>query len=105
MTLAGPISFRSPDDHARMTFTAQLPAGELHGCVIDYLVRRPHQRLLWGSVAGQITGATGSLRRYVGLGFAMSGLTSIDAIDRMHGSIESDVGPDPSAHLAPRDLC
>jgi hypothetical protein len=105
VTLAGPISFRSPDDHARMRFTAQLPAGQLRGCVIESLARRPHRRYLWGSVAGQITGATGSLRRYVGLGFSMSGLTSIDAIDRMHGSIESDVGPDRSAHTVPRDLC
>jgi hypothetical protein len=102
VALAGPISFRSPNDHARMAFIAQLPGGELRGCVIDYLVRRPHQRFLWGSVAGQITGATESLRRYVGLGFSMSGLTSIHAIDRMHGSIESDVA---SAHAAPRDLC
>jgi hypothetical protein len=102
VTLAGPISFRSPDDHARMLFTARVPSGELHGCVIDFLVRRPHRRFLWGSVAGQITGATRSLRRYVGLGFGMSGLTSMDAIDRFHGGIESDVAP---AHAAPRDLC
>ncbi len=105
VTLAGPISFRSPDDHARMTFTAQVPVGQLHGCAIDFLVRRPHQRFLWSSVAGQITGATGSLRRYVGLGFELSGLTSTDAPDRMHGSIESTVGPNRSAHPAPRDLC
>lgn len=102
VTLAGPISFRSPFDHARMTFTAQVPAGKLHGCVIDFLVRRPHRRFLWRAVAGQITSATQSLRRYVGLGFGMYGVTSMDTIDRMHGGIESDVA---SAHAAPRDLC
>jgi hypothetical protein len=101
VTLAGPISFRSPDDHARMTVTAQLPAGKLRGCVIESVERRPHRRYLWGSVAGQITSATRSLRRYVGLGFDVYGETSIDAMDRMHGGIESDVGP----HLSARDLC
>jgi hypothetical protein len=105
VTLAGPIGFRSASDHARMTFTAQEPAGRMHGCAIVVVGRRPHRRFLWGSVAGQVTGATGSLRRYVGLGFVVSGLTSIDAIDRMHGSVESDVGPSASAHAVPRDLC
>jgi hypothetical protein len=102
VTLAGPIGFSSPLDHARMAFTAEVPTGKLHGCAIVVVGRRPHRRFLWGSVAGQITGATGSLRRYVGLGFGMSGLTSIDAIDRMHGSIESDAA---SEHAAPQDLC
>lgn len=104
LTIDGKVIFTPGQTRNRLTFAAHFPAGELSGCAINSITRRPHARYLW-SGGGQITGASQALRAYLGLGVEIGGVTMTGSITHMHGILRS-IPPEqrPSA-AAPSGLC
>jgi hypothetical protein len=104
LKIEGKVIFTPGQTRNRLTFTAHFPTGELSGCAINSIARRPHSRYLWNG-GGQITGASQALRAYVGLGVEVGGVTMTGSITHMHGSLRS-IQPEPRpAAAAPGDLC
>ena len=66
-------------DGARHThalrFRWTTPGGELGGCLVNMVLRRPHGRYVWDA-PGRVTIATGRLARYRGRSIALAGVTA-----------------------------
>ena len=104
LTIEGKVVFSPSETRNRLTFTARFSTGELRGCAINTMLRRPHGRYLWGGL-GQITGTSQALHAYLGLEVDIRGITRTDALTHMHGGLAS-IRPElrPST-VAPGDLC
>jgi hypothetical protein len=103
LRIDGDISFARDQTRQRVTFTVRLSRGELRGCAINTITRRPHARYLWDG-QGQITAGSGALHAYVGLPVDLGGITMIDAASHMHGGLTSATEA-PTSTAAPGDLC
>jgi hypothetical protein len=104
LTIRGGIVFSRDGLRRRMTFAVRFAQGTLRGCGIASITRRPHGRYLWQG-DGQVTDTSRRLRAYRGLAVTIGGLTTIDAITRMHGGLRSSLRPPSGSVTAPRDLC
>jgi hypothetical protein len=104
LTIEGNVVFVPHEIRTRLTFAARFSKGELRGCSINTIGRRPHGRYLW-SGDGQITGTSPALRRYLGLEVSFGGVTRTDALTRMHGRLESPPAALHKRSAPPRDLC
>jgi hypothetical protein len=105
LTIDGNVVFQPPETRTRLTFAARFSKGELRGCAINAILRRPYGRYLWEGDGGQITGTSPALRRYLGLEVSFGGVTRTDSLTHMHGGLRTS----PAAHrrraAPPRDLC
>jgi hypothetical protein len=104
LTIEGEISFSRDPTRRRLTFTARFPKGELRGCMITRILRRPHARYLW-SGDGQITGASATLHAVLGLEVRLHGTTMADAPTHMHGGLTAGSPPQRTSTAPPGDLC
>jgi hypothetical protein len=104
LTIEGNVSFSRAATRTRLTFAARFSAGELHGCAITTILRRPHARYLWTG-DGQITATSPALRAYLGLEVSTGGVTMTDGITRMRGGLQS-IGLEYGTSTAtPGQLC
>jgi hypothetical protein len=104
MTIAGHVVFVAPATRGRLEFAVRFPTGELGGCLIVEITRRPHARWLWDATSGQITSASAGLRRYRAAPVAIYGVTNAADLGRMDGRLDATPSR-PVAGFAPRDLC
>jgi hypothetical protein len=104
LTLDGDVSFSSDQSRRRLTFAARFSGGELRGCAINTITRRPHARYLWDG-QGQITATSPALHAYLGLPVSIGGITMTDAVSRMHGTLRSAAPQQRTSAAAPGDLC
>jgi hypothetical protein len=103
LTMHGDIVFSRDQTRRRLTFRARFAKGEMRGCAIATITRRPHARYLWQG-DGQITATSPALHAYLGLAVSIGGLTMTDAVAHMHGGLTSE--PRLRAFgVAPGDLC
>jgi hypothetical protein len=105
LTIEGTVVFSSPRPRTRLTFSARFAKGELRGCAINVILRRPHRRYLWQADAAQITSTSPELRKYLGLAGGMYGVTMVGRPNRMHGGFESSTTAAREPRTAPGDLC
>lgn len=104
LTIEGSVGFSPGETRNRLTFTAHFSEGELRGCAITTVIRRPHAHYLWAG-DGQITAASPALREYLGLAVSLVGTTRVNDVNHMHGGFASlRPGPGTPAQ-APGDLC
>ena len=80
LRLDGDVSFSSEQTRRRLTFAARFAGGELRGCAINTITRRPHARYLWQG-NGQITATSPALHAYLGLPVSIGGITMTAAAD------------------------
>jgi hypothetical protein len=104
LTLTGAVSFSSDQTRRRLTFAARFPKGELRGCAITTITLRPHRRYLWQG-DGQITRTSPGLHGYTGLAVSLGGLTTTDALTRLHGTLRSDSAQQRASTAPPGDRC
>ena len=104
LTIDGDVSFSSDQSRGRLTFAARFSGGELRGCAINTITRRPHAHYLWEG-HGQITATSPALHAYLGLPMSIGGTTMTDAVTHMHGSLGSASERPRTATAAPSDLC
>ena len=104
LTIEGEISFARGPTRRRLTFAARFPEGELRGCLITTILRRPHARYLW-SGDGQITGASAALHEALGLEVGLHGTTMADAPTHLHGVLTAGSPPQSTSTAPPSDLC
>jgi hypothetical protein len=104
MTIAGRVVFVAPETRGRLEFALRFANGELTGCLIAEIIRRPHARWLWDTISGQITSASAGLRRYRAAPIGIYGVTAAGDLDRMDGRLDATPAR-PVAGVAPRDLC
>jgi hypothetical protein len=103
LRLDGDVSFSSEQSRHGLTFAARFTGGELRGCAINTVTRRPHAHYLWEG-HGQITATSPALHGYLGLPMSIGGTTMTDAVTHMHGALANTSPERPSA-AAPGDLC
>jgi hypothetical protein len=104
LTIEGKLSFSRDPTRRRLTFAARFPKGELRGCVITTILRRPHAHYLWNG-DGQITGASPALHATLGLEVGLHGTTMADALTHMHGVLSAGPPLQRTSTAAPGDLC
>lgn len=102
LRIDGDVSFSSEQARRRLTFAARFAGGELRGCAINTITRRPHARYLWQG-QGQITATSPALHAYLGLPVGIGAITMTDAVTHMHGVLATASEERTSA--APGDLC
>jgi hypothetical protein len=105
LAIEGQVVLSPPRPRARLTFAARFSKGELRGCAINAILRRPHARYLWEGDGGQITGTSPALRKYLGLPGGIHGFTMIDRLNHMHGGFGSFPAGGRGVRSAPGDLC
>jgi hypothetical protein len=104
LALEGDVEFSPSAPRTRVTFTARFSTGELRGCSIVAILRRPHERYLWESSGGQITGTSPELREYLGLPVGIRGVTTVANLQRVRGRWDS-FSAERASGTASRDLC
>jgi hypothetical protein len=104
LTIYGDVAFTPDQARRRMTFAVRFPRGELRGCAITTITRRPHARYLWDG-QGQITATSQALHALLGLPVSIGGITMTDAVSRMHGGLRSPAPEQRTSTAAPGDLC
>jgi hypothetical protein len=104
LRIDGDITFSRDQTRQRVTFAARFSRGELRGCAINTITRRPHARYLWDG-QGQITATSRALHAYLGLPVSIAGVTTIDAASHMHGGLTPLLTEPPTSSAAPGDLC
>jgi hypothetical protein len=105
LAIEGTVVFSSPRPRTRLTFSARFSKGELRGCTINAILRRPHARYLWEGEGGQITGTSPELRKYLGLPGGIYGVTMLGRLDHMHGGFGSLPTAARGPGAAPGDIC
>ncbi|HEX5900950.1 MAG TPA: hypothetical protein VFY32_16210 [Solirubrobacteraceae bacterium] len=101
LRIDGDVSFFSEQTRRRLTFAARFAGGELRGCAINTITRRPHARYLWQG-QGQITATSPALHAYLGLPVSIGATTMTAAVTHMHGVL-ADASEERTS--APGDLC
>jgi hypothetical protein len=104
MTIDGDVTFSPAQTRRRLTFALRFSRGELRGCAITTITRRPHARYLWDG-QGQITTTSRALHAYLGLPVSIGGLTMTDAMSRMHGGLRSQPPEQRTSTGTPGDVC
>ena len=104
LTIEGKVSFSRGPTRRRLTFVARFSKGQLRGCVITTILRRPHARYLWDG-DGQITGASAALHAALGLQVGLHGTTVADALTHMHGVVSAGSPRRHTFTAAPGDRC
>jgi hypothetical protein len=105
LAIEGAVELPLAEPRTRLTFAARFSGGELRGCSVIAILRRPHGRYLWESSGGQITGTSPGLREYLGLPVAIRGLTTSSHLRRARirmGSVPAEEREDGAVL---RDLC
>ena len=105
LAIDGDVELSRSAPRTRLTFTARFSEGELRGCAILAVLRRPHGRYLWQSSGGQITGTSPGLREYLGLPVGIRGVTTAAHLDRVSAHVESVPAAQREAGAPSRDLC
>ena len=105
LAIEGEIEFSPSAPRTRLTFTARFSEGELRGCSIIAILRRPHGRYLWDTSGGQITGTSPELREYLGLPVGTRGITKIPHLHRVSTRLESVPAAEREGGAPSRDLC
>ena len=75
-----------------LTFRWTSPAGNLQGCVINTIYRRPQGRWVWDG-PGRVTQATGALRRFRGRKIGIGGVTRVSEPKRAHIAFSANARP------------
>lgn len=102
MRIDGDVGFSSEQTRRRLTFAVRFAGGEIRGCAINTITRRPHARYLWEG-HGQITATSTALRAYLGLPVSIGGTTLTAAVTHVHGILAN--ASEESSAAVPGDLC
>lgn len=105
LSIEGGTDFSPSASRTRLTFAARFSTGELRGCSITAILRRPHGRYLWESSGGQVTGTSPALREYLGLPVGIHGVTMTRRLNHMHGGLGSPPVARHEGAAETRDLC
>jgi TRAP-type C4-dicarboxylate transport system substrate-binding protein len=88
LVLAGHVYFSKRFPRRYLKFKADFSGGELRGCVFNVIVPRPNGDYGWNG-PGDIAGASGALRKYVGLTLRFGGITRKGDLRHMRGGFRT----------------